>query len=114
MNIDDILKMDDAHKEIVCVPEWGNAELVVWSMTAAERSEIEKRWSSKPAGSDPLGFRRDVLARTLKAADGSPLGTPEQIDQLMNKNARAIERLFEAACRVSGLMKSDVEELEKN
>lgn len=114
MNIDDILKMDDAHKEIVRVPEWGNAELVVYSMTAAERSEIEKKWTNKPAGSDPLGFRQDVLLRCLKAEDGSPFGTTEQIGQLMGKNARAIERLFEASCRVSGLTKSDVENLEKN
>ena len=83
-------------------------------MTATERSEIERRWSDKDAKKDPGLFRADVLCETLKKKDGTPLGTREQICELMSKSAGAIETLFEAACRINGLTKKDVEELEGN
>lgn len=114
VTIETILAMDDAHRTTVTVKEWKDAKVDVCSMTATERSDIEKRWANKRASGDPAGFRRDILERSLKKPDGSPLGTSEQITALMQKNARAVEQLFEAACEVSGLTKKDVEELEKN
>ena len=114
MNIEDILAYDDTHRETVTVREWNNAHVLVVSMTAMERAEIEKRWSRKDATGDPAAFRADVLERSLKNEDGTPLATTEQIKALMGKNANAIERLFEAACRVSGFNNKDVEELGKN
>ena len=112
--IEDVLALDDGHTEVVKVPEWGDVEITVASMTARERSEIEKRWGSKDASSDPASFRADVLAQTLKKPDKTPFGTPQQIQALLDKNAAAVERLFEAACEVNGFTKKDVEELEKN
>lgn len=113
--IEEILAMDDAHRLEVPVKEWGEDVMVpVVSMTATERADVEKRWSKKDAASDPAAFRLDVLVRTLKYADGKPFGTPEQIALLMNKNASAVEKVFEAACQVSGLSKKDVEAIEKN
>lgn len=114
MNIDEILKLEDLHREEVAVPEWGGIKLTVVSMTGVERGELEKKWANRQASSDPVGFRADVLERTLKQDDGKPLGTAEQIKQLVGKNAQAIERLFEAGCRVSGLSKQDVRALEGN
>lgn len=114
MNLADILAYDDAHRETVTVPEWNNAHVTVSSMTALERADIEKRWSKKEAATDPAAFRADVLERSLKKDDGTPLATTDEIQKLMQKNAKAIERLFEAACRVSGFSRHDVEELGKN
>lgn len=114
MNIEQILALDDAHRETVKIPEWGNVELTLVSMTGVERAEVERRWSKKDASNDPAAFRADVLERTLKNADGTSFATPEQIKQLMGKNAQAVERLFEAGCRVSGMSKQDVKELEGN
>ncbi len=114
VTVEDILKLDDSHRLTVRIPEWHDAELLVVSMTALERAEIEKRWAKKDAGADPGQFRADVLERSLKKPDGSPFATAEQMQRLMGKNANAVERLFEAACRVSGFSKRDVEDLEKN
>lgn len=114
MEIDDILALDDAHREVVEVPEWRNARILVVSMTGIERADIERRWTKKDASSDPAAFRADVLERTLKNQDGTPFGTPEKIRALVGKNAQAVERLFEAGCRVSGLSKGDVKALEGN
>jgi hypothetical protein len=111
--IEEILAKDDAHREEVPVKEWGVSVPVV-SMTAEERSELEKRWQKKDATSDPAAFRRDVLELTLKYPDGKPFATPEQIKLLMGKNANAIETLFEAGSRLSALNKKDIEALTKN
>jgi len=114
VNIEQVLAMDDAQRLDVIIPEWGSASIRVVSMTGTERSEIEKRWTKTDASTDPAAFRADVLQRTLKSDDGSPFGTPDQIKALIGKNAQAVERLFEAACRVSGMSKRDVKELEGN
>ena len=111
--IEEILATDDSHREDVSIAEWSTI-VPVCSMTAEERADIEKRWSKKDASSDPGAFRLDVLERTLKYPDGKAFGSPEQIKALMAKNANAIEKLFSTACRLSGLSKKDVEELEKN
>jgi len=112
--IEEILGTDDAHRETITVPEWSTDVLVV-SMTAAERADIEKKWAKKSASDDPAQFRVDILERSLKKVDGkTPFGTPEQIKQLIGKNANAVERVFEAACKVSAFSKQDVRELEKN
>lgn len=111
--IEEILKTDDAHREMVKVERWGTDVLVV-SMTAEERSDIEKKWSGKKATTDPGGFRADVLERSMKKDDGTPFASTEQIKQLMKKNAEAVETVFEAACKISGFRQKDVAELEKN
>jgi len=113
MKIDEILKLDDTQRVTVEIPEW-KTSLVVSSMTAIERGEIEKKWNGKKASADPVGFRADVLERSLKDEAGKPLATKEQIGQLMAKNARAVERLFAAACEVAGLTDADAKEIEKN
>lgn len=115
VSIEDILAMDDTHRETVTIPEWNNAEVLVVSMTADERSEMEKTWYKKDAASDPKAFRLDMLRRTAKKDDGvTPFGTPEQFAALMGKNANAVERLFDAGCKLSAWSKKDVEEITKN
>jgi hypothetical protein len=107
--IDDVLQLDDAHRKTVLIPEWENMEIVIVSMTAAERADIERRWAKKDASTDPAAFRCDVLTACLKH-----WATAEQVKQLLGKNARAVERLFTAACEVSGFAKDDIEDERKN
>lgn len=113
ISIEEILAKDDAHRESVSVPEWG-ADILVTSMTAQERSEIEKKYSNGKASSDPASFRVDILARSIKREDGSPWGTADQFKALLLKNANAVETVFEKACQVSGFTQKDVKTLEKN
>lgn len=114
MNIEEILALDDVRTERVPIPEWKDVTIRVDSMSATERAKIEKDWSGGKASRDPAGFRVDILHKTLKNDDGTPFGTPEQIKALMGKNGRAIERLFDTACSVSGFSDSDVKTIEKN
>lgn len=113
ISIEDVLAKDDAHRESVRVDEWG-VDVTIISMTAQERADIEKKYSGGKAINDPAGFRLDILSRSIKKDDGSPWGTPEQFKALLGKNSSAVEKLFEAACEVSGFTKKDVKALEKN
>ena len=112
--IEEILSLDDIKKEIVSVPEWGK-DITVVSMSAEERSDIEKRWGSKKnAEQHPAEFKHDVLSLSVKKDNGEPWGTADQFKQLMKKNGKAIDRLFDAALKVSGYTKEAVEEIAKN
>lgn len=113
--LEQIAAANDQHEETFEIPEWGGVKLRVRSMSAIEKAEIEKSWARRDATKDPGRFRADVLAQTLKAEDGTPVGSAEQIYQvIMNRNAEIVERLFDAACRVSGFREKDVETLAKN
>lgn len=112
--IEEVLAFDDSHRETVTVPEWDNAEMLIVSMTAEDRGELEKTWAKRKGTEDPTAFRVDILQRTWKNADGSPFGTPEQIREVMKKNATAVERLVDAGCRVSGWGVKEAEAIAKN
>jgi hypothetical protein len=47
-------------------------------------------------------------------ADGARMFSDEDVEELQAKNASALDRLFSAAQRISGLTDEDVEELEGN
>lgn len=96
------------------VPEFGGT-MRVKSMTARERSELEKQFLGKnEAMSDPGGFRVALLSLTIADEAGELMFTKDDRDLLLSKDAGGIERLFEAACKLNGFSKADVDDLEKN
>ena len=115
LTIDDVLELDDSHHQEVNVPQWKDATFYIYSITANERAELEKRFGRKDdAQKDPAGFRAAVLEQSWKKKDGTPFGTKQQISDVMKKNAAAVELLFEAALEVNGFSRKDVEDLVKN
>ncbi len=111
--IDDVLASDDAHSETVEVPEWGGT-IRVQSITVVERARVERLWSGN-GKSDPVALRAELLLAALKREDGLPFASREQIDEMLKtKNASIVERLVDAALRVSGLAEIAERELEKN
>jgi hypothetical protein len=108
-----ILAADDRDYEVVACPEWGG-EVRVRSITGAERD----RWESslmKGRGRDRQMNLDNARARlvALCAVDeaGKPLFRPEDIGALGRRNARAIDRVFEAGKRLAGLTDEDVDKL---
>lgn len=112
--IEQILAIDDADVRQVVVPEWGGITVRVACMSAADRAIIERDFSGKRASADPAGFRVAILSACLQGDDGCHLGPSDMIARLLNKSAVAIERLFDAACEVSGLAAGADKEVEKN
>jgi len=88
----------------------------VRSMTGTERSKLEKRFLAREAKEAPGDFRCTVLTLTVVDAEGQRLfeDGDEVRKRLMGKNARGLEVIFEAACRLNGFSKKDVDAVKKD
>jgi hypothetical protein len=108
-----ILAADDSNTELVEVPQWGGA-VRVRSLSGRERDRIESRLIGKNGKADPRGlanFRAALVAATVVDENGQQLFTEADVEALANKSAAALDVIATAATRLSGLSKSDVEDL---
>lgn len=109
-----ILAQSDVLTELVPVPKWGET-VRVRSLTA---EEVERWWTivdqHKEQGIDPPGGRRAslVFMGTINE-DGSDLFKIEDIPSLGKKHSDAIQPVFEAILRLSGLTKEAAADIEK-
>jgi len=113
---DDIRTANDLERELVEIPEWGGA-VYVRAMTALERERFEE---SLMQGRGKKMRMRLTYARARLAvivcedAEGNPLFSEDDIAWLAKKSAKALDRIFDVASRLSGLSEEDVEDLVKN
>lgn len=114
---DAILGASDAVVETVEVPEWGGS-VQVRGMTAAERDTFEA--SLLPANGKkgaPLtlaNLRARLVVRCVIGEDGARLFTDDDAPALGEKNASAVQRVFNRAQVLSGMSDADVAELAGN
>lgn len=110
-----ILAASDCKVESVEVPEWGGT-VYMRSMTGNARDEIEERINDAQETDGTLvGLRAAFVAASLCDQDGQSLDFDEdEVDQLGEKNAAALNRLADVAQRLSGITAADVDALEKN
>lgn len=110
---DAILRADDLPRELVDVPEWGG-EVYVRSLTGAERdrfeaSMIEQRGKSQHV--NMANIRAKLASLTICDENGARLFGDEDVKALAGKSAAALNRVFDAARKLSGLADDDVKEL---
>lgn len=112
---DQILAANDIVTEVVPVPEWGG-EVLVRGLTGAERDAFEKNIVEIKGKRTIVkdNIRAKFVAATVVDEAGHLLFDEADIYPLGKKSAAALDRVFAAAQRLSGLSDSDVEELEKN
>jgi hypothetical protein len=111
-----ILAADDLKRETVPVPEWGG-DVIVKSLTGAERDEFEDSVVRQRGKSRELNLRNArarLVSLSLVDEAGSRLFSAGDVEQLGRKSAAALDRVFGAAQRLSGLTEQDVDELAKN
>lgn len=115
-----ILAAVDLPTETVAVPEWGG-EVLVRGLTAAERDTFEQsvvtlNGAGKAASTkmNLSNIRAKLCSLTIVDENGERLFSDAEVDVLGQKSAQALQRVFDAAQRLSGLSQSDVEELAKN
>ena len=108
-----ILNASDMAYEDVHVPEWGG-EIRIRSLTGEERDAFEAglvRQSGKKTKADLNNLRAKLVAACAIAEDGTKLFQPMDVYTLGEKNAAALDRVFEVAQRLSGLNDEDVEDM---
>lgn len=108
------LALDDRAREDVPVPELGTgAVMPVWGMTARERTAFERQFANKQGQTIEARmseFRERLVLACCKTDDGQPIFLAEDVAALGRKRADVVERLVNAAQRLSGFTKEDIQE----
>lgn len=114
---DAILNCSDLITEIVSVPEWGG-EVIVRCLTGEERDELEalvvQEKSEGDRKVDLSNFRAKLVALSVIDEKGDRLFTIEDVVKLAKKSAKALDRVFNVAERLSALRSKDGENAIKN
>jgi len=113
---EEILQADDLPVEDVDVPEWGGT-VRVRTLSGAERDRFEgsiteQRGKKIKVKADNI--RAKLVALSVVNEKGQPVFDEGDVRQLGKKSAKALDRVFDVAQRLSGISDEDVEELAKN
>ena len=106
----------DLKTERVDVPEWG-VTVYVRTLSGAQRDEFEQGLQdskSEGAGIDIRGLKARLAVLATVDDDGEAVFQPGDEEALQNKSAAPLDRLYQAASRLSGLSPEDAEELVGN
>ena len=111
-----ILQVVDVKTEEVEVVEWGGVVLV-GTMSGVDRDAFESSlFEDKTADNKAnlTNMRAKLVARCIIDEDGERVFTDKDITALGKKSAKALDRVYAVAQRLSGLSVKDEEELTKN
>lgn len=116
---DMLLGRDDSVYETVFVPEWeGGVEVCVRGLTAGERDTYEMsmlRTAGKTQRVVYDDMRAKLIALTVVDSEThEPLFTLDDVPALTKLSARAVQRIYDVALRLSGITEKDQDELVKN
>ena len=122
---DDILKPRDLKVEEVDVPEWGGIvrvrELTGEAMNAFQASLVRTRPNGQPFRDKDGTPIVDVTNRTAKLIvwsviddEGNPLLSLADVEALGRESNAALERIADAAERLSGFNETGIEDAEGN
>lgn len=110
---DQILQAQDIRTERVEVPEWGG-DVFVRTMSGTERDQLEASIIGKQGERNLENLRAKIVALSVVDREGNRLFSFKDTLELGKKSARALDRVFSVAQRLSGFTPKDVEELTKN
>jgi len=116
LNRADILNKTDLPKEEVFVPEWGGS-VFVRALTAKERVIYEQAVITRNGKDVETNLEKAIallVALTVVDEDGKRLFSNKDADELADKNANALSKLYMVAVRMSSLAPEDVKELAEN
>lgn len=105
-----ILAADDLGFEDVAVPEWGGT-VRIRALSGTERDKFEASIAGNGKRLRLDNVRAKLVVTCAVDAEGNPLFGTADIVQLGRKSAAALDRVFEAAKKLSGLTDEDVDEL---
>jgi hypothetical protein len=110
---DEILRKTELPSVEVKVPEWGGT-VRVRALTAGERDAYELRMRDARQDGDAPNIRAALAVLTLVDGEGKPLFAEHDAATLAVYHAKPLDRVFNAAARLSGITPDDVDALEKN
>jgi len=108
----DILESKDIESEVVKVPEW-NGEVMVYGLTLAEKD----KWGDSiviDGKATMEGATARLCALCIRDEKGKPIFTNKDITSLQAKSAKALDRVFLVAQRLSGIGQEEIKDTVKN
>ena len=108
-----IFKLKDIKTVKVEIPEWGGF-LWVKTMTGTERDSFEAGMIEQRGRNRNMNFqnmRARLVALVVVDKAGKHLFGKNDVIELGNKNAKALDRVFTVAQKLNGITPEDVEEL---
>jgi hypothetical protein len=108
-----ILGAKDLPTKTVAVPEWAG-EVIVRTMMGIERDAFEQSIAGSEKKVNLENIRAKLCAKTIVNEAGQLLFTDDDIAALGAKSARALDKIYDIACKLNGIGKDDIKELEKN
>ena len=112
----EILSIRDIRTETVFVPEWGGA-VKIRALTGKERDAWETalfQIDGKNVKMNKENLRAKLVALTVVDEAGQRLFTEADVEALGSKSASALDRVYQASQKLSGLTPDDIKEMEKN
>lgn len=113
---DQILEVEDLDIEEVEVPEWGGSVLIK-ALSGTERDAYEASVSVFRGNErlpDVENARAKLVVRVVVDDEGNRIFQDEDIAVVGGKSSRALDRIFEAAAKQSGLSEEESAEAKGN
>jgi hypothetical protein len=110
---DAIIEADDTEYAVVECPEWGG-DVRLKSIKGRQRDAYEQSLIQERGGSrqmNLLNARAKLIVLCAVDEHGALLFTADDLNVLGRKNAKPLDRLFDACRKLAGLSENDVEEL---
>ena len=114
LNREQIKNADDIKTERVKVPEWGEcAEVIVKAMTGEERDDLEALMAERRKGGkvDFKGLKVSVVIHTCVDESGNRIFQNGDVDWLNQKSSCPLDRIFQAAAKLSHILPDSIEEM---
>jgi hypothetical protein len=109
-----ILEASDIRRERVEIPEWG-LTLEVRGLTGSQRAKLMRTgFDARGTADFEKLYPELIIASAFDPDGGEPVFTEADRDALNGKSGAALERIAQAAMRLSGLSPEAVEQAEKN
>lgn len=108
--------IDDTNYDTVACPEWGG-DVRLKSISGTKRDAYEASLIDERGASRKMNLRNaraKLIILTACDETGRPLFTTEDLRALGAKNAAPLDRLFDAARKLTGMSDDDVEKLTEN
>lgn len=101
-------------KEEIQIDDWG-CSVWVRTLSGTERDSFEQAMISRKNGTvDMSNVRARLAVLTICNAEGKRIFRDDDAHELGQTSSRALDQCFEAAQRLNGFRKEDVEDLAKN
>lgn len=109
-----ILAADDLPRRQVACPEWGG-DVFVRGLTARERDLYDIETLGNRGDQAKMDcWRVRMVGRCIVDEKGKRMFKDTEIEELANKSAAPVKRLFDAITELSGMTPGAVEDAEKN